>query len=160
MIDVSNTEFAGTLVGVPVMGGIGSIPQAIRKYKVDRVLLADAMLPSEMRIAVKEACKKMEVSVQDFSSYFQRAPIKIPLKVLLEYVEAPVVIETGRERVRFDSLSQEARNIFEKYIITSVYTEADTLCIRIIQDVLCPNDVQADWVQDYQKETGENISFF
>ena len=55
-----------------------------------------------------------------------------------------------------------ANNVYrtEKYIVTAVYMREGVICIRLIQDVLRPNDTQAAWVQDYRAETGEDISFF
>ena len=112
------------------------------------------------RNAVKEICNDLDIPVQDFSGYFQSTPSRIPLKTLLEYVEGPVLIEIGENRTHYASAKQAIADISEKYIIASVYTADETLCIQLIQDVLRPNDIQADWVQAYQKETGEDISFF
>lgn len=160
MIDISNTEFKGTMAGVPVLGGTEKIPDAVKKYRVNRVLIADTIVPPEVRTAVKEICNNLNVPVQDFSGYFQSAPSRIPLKSLLEYVEGPVLIEIGNERTRYLSAAQAIAEISGRYIVASVCTMSDALCIRLIQDVLRPNDIQADWVQEYQKETGEDISFF
>lgn len=160
VIDISNTEFGGTMAGVPVLGGIEKIPDAVRKYRVDRVLVADTIVPPEIRTTVKEICSNLNVPTQDFSGYFQSTPSRIPLKSLLEYVDGPVLIEIGDEQTHYGSAEQALVGISEKFIVASVYALSDTLCIRLIQDVLRPNDVQADWVQEYQEETGEDISFF
>lgn len=160
MIDISNSEFRGTMSGVPVIGGVEKIPEAIRKYQVDRVLIADTIVPQDIRNAVKATCREIGIVVQDFSGYFQSTPSRIPLRTLLEYVEGPVLIEAEGKKTRYEVASQAAQSIAEKYIVAAVYTENDTLCIRLIQDVLRPNDTQADWIQAYQKETGEDISFF
>lgn len=160
VIDVGNTAFKGTMVGVPVMGGADKIPHAIQKYRVDRVLVADTLVSAEERRAIKEMCRKLDVPVQDFSGYFQSAPTRIPLKFLLEYVEGPVVIENGDQQTRYATANQAIASISGKYIVASVYTLEDAVCIRLIQDVLRSNDTQAEWVEAYQKETGEGISFF
>lgn len=160
MIDISNTEIKGIMAGVPVMSGIGKVEDAISKYRVDRVLIADTIVPPEVRTAVKEICRNLEIPVQNFSGFFQSIPSRIPLKSLLEYVEGPVLIEIGGRQIRYASADQAIANVSEKYIVASVSTVSETVCIRLIQDVLRPNDIQADWVQAYQKETGEDISFF
>lgn len=160
MIDISNSEFKGTMSGVPVIGGIEKIPEAIRKYRVDRVLIADTIVPQDTRNAVKSTCRELGIVAQDFSGYFQSTPSRIPLRTLLEYVEGPVLIEAEGKQTRYEQASEAAQSIEEKYIVAAVYTQKETLCIRLIQDVLRPNDTQADWVQAYQRETGEDISFF
>ena len=34
------------------------------------------------------------------------------------------------------------------------------MVVELQQDILVPNDVKAEWVQNYDKQTGEDISFF
>lgn len=82
------------------------------------------------------------------------------MRALLEYVEGPVLIEIGDWQTRYASGEEAIAEISEKYIISSVYTVDEELCIRLTQDILRPNDIQSEWVQTYQKETGEDISFF
>ena len=141
MIDISNTEFQGTMAGVPVLGGIKKIPDAVRKYRIDRVLVADTIVPPEVRSEVKKYCKDLNIPVQDFSGYLQSTPIRIPLKSLLEYVDGPVLIEIGEERTRYNSAKQALAGILEKYIVASVFCASDTLCIWLIQDLLRPNEL-------------------
>lgn len=160
MVDVSDQEIKGIMSGVPVLGGIDKIPDAIRKYNVDRVLVADTIVPVEIRTSVREICRNLDIPVQDFSGYFQSTPIRIPVKVLMRYVEGPVKIEIGDKQICYSSADQAVAGISEKYIVDSIYTTSDAICIRLIQDVLRTNDIQAGWVQAYEKETGEDISFF
>lgn len=160
VIDVGNGKVKGTMAGVPVLVGIDEIPHALKEYRIDRVLVADTLVPRDVRGEVKVICRNMDIPVQEFSGYFQSAPSRIPVKSLLEYVEGPVVVEIGNDRTRYDSAEQASACISEKYIVASVCTKADCVCIRLIEDVFRPNDVQAEWVQAYQKETGEDISFF
>ena len=160
MIDISGMDFKGTLTGIPVLSGTEKIPDAVKKYRVDRVLVADTIVTPEIRAEVREICRKLEVPVQDFSGLFQSTPSRIPLKSLLEYVEGPVLIEIGDQQICYASAEQAIADISEKYIVASVSVVSNTVCVRLIQDVLRPNDIQADWVQAYKKETGEDISFF
>lgn len=160
MIDVSEAAQKGTLAGVPVLVGVQRVPEAIRKYQADRVLVADTIVPANVRTKVKELCRGLEIPVQDFSGYFQSTPSRIPLRSLLEYVEGPVLMEKEGKKTHYDSAAEALATISEKYIISSVSTVEGTLCIRLLQDILQPNDIQSDWVQTYQQETGEDISFF
>ena len=70
------------------------------------------------------------------------------------------VIENGDQQTRYATANQAIASISGKYIVASVYTLEDAVCIRLIQDVFRSNDTQAEWVEAYQKETGEGISFF
>lgn len=160
VIDIGSTEFGGTMSGIPVLSGVEKIPYAIDKYRADRVLVADTIVPREVRDKIKELCRNLDVTVQNFSGYFQSVPSRIPLKALLEYAEGAVLIEIDGQKTRYASVSEAIETISEKYIVASLCVESDAICIRLIRDVLLPNDTQADWIQEYQKETGEDVSFF
>lgn len=160
LIDINNTEFKGTLAGVPVLGGIQRIPEAVRKYEVGRILMAGSSVTPDVRTTVKEIGQELDIPVHDFAGYFQYVPSRIPMQALLQYVEGPVWIEIGNQKTRFVSGDEAVAGISEKYMISSVYTMDEELCIRLTQDILLPNDIQSEWVQTYQKETGEDISFF
>lgn len=160
VIDCSDSELPGTMAGVPVIGGVDKIKSAVRKYQVDQILLADSIMPADMRKTVRDIGREIAIPVQNFSGYFQSVPSRIPLRCLLDYVEGPVEIEFNGVVQLFSDAAQAVFDSEDYYIVASVQAESDVLRIKLIQDVLLPNDTQADWVQDYQKETGENISFF
>jgi FlaA1/EpsC-like NDP-sugar epimerase len=160
VIDFSNTEFQGVLAGVPVIRGIENIESAVQKYQVDRVLLADSIMPAEVRREVREICREIDLSVQDFSSYFQSTPSRIPLHSLLEYVEGPFWIKAEDRLTRFEFSDQALAALQGKYIVSAIRSHDGEPCFVLIKDVLLPNDIQEEWVQDYQKNTGEDVSFF
>ena len=47
-----------------------------------------------------------------------------------------------------------------KYVVKSVSGQNNRLVVELQKDILVLNDVKEEWVQSYQKETGEDISFF
>ena len=47
-----------------------------------------------------------------------------------------------------------------KYVVKSVAAHENRLVVELQKDILVPNDVKEEWVQTYEKETGEDISFF
>ncbi len=160
VVDFLDDAVSGTMAGIPVLQGIREIPNAVRKYEIDRVVLADSVMPAKIRKEVHELCAETGVGVQSFSEYFQCVSLKIPAWVFLEYVSGPVAIVTGEERKEFETAAQAARSLTEKYIVDSVWVEDGVLQVSLMRDVLLPNDTQAEWARDYKKETGEDISFF
>lgn len=160
MIDFNNDGVAGTMAGVPVVGGIGRIKYAVKKYKVERVILADTYMPAEIRRNVREICREINVDVQNFSGYFQTLSGRIPLRFLLEYVDGPVEIVIDENGSSHKRMKPEDVDMSEKYIVSSIAAENETVCIKLIRDVLHPNDTNAEWVRSYQQETGGDISFF
>lgn len=160
MIDFNSRGFGGTMAGVPVVGGTDRIKYAVKKYKVERVILADTFMPAQVRRNVREICREINVDVQNFSGYFQTLSGRIPLKFLLEYVDGPAEVLIDESDSDQKRMKPEELDTSEKYIVSSISAEDGILCIRLIRDVLQPNDTQADWVQSYQQETGGDISFF
>ena len=160
VIDFSNSEFQGTMGGVQVIRGVENIASAVQKYQVDRVLLADTAMPEETSRKIRELCKEIDLNVQEFSEYFQNTPSRIPLHTIMEYAEGPLWIEIGGEKRQFEKPEEALAAVPGKYIVVSVGVHDGQLCIELIQDMLMPNDIKADWVRDYQKTTGEDISFF
>ena len=47
-----------------------------------------------------------------------------------------------------------------RYMVKSVRAEGDVLMIELDDYSVVQNDLNADWVRDQEKETGEEISFF
>ena len=117
-------------------------------------------MPEQIRKEVRMICKEIGVAVQSFSEYFQSSSGKIYLKTMLEYVSGPVVLKIGQDEFAYDNSEQAALSTTEKYVVSSVFAKEGVLQLELVQDVLLPNDVQADWVEYYREETGEDISFF
>lgn len=160
VVDFEHDTLRGTMVGIPVIGGVNNLEHAARKYQVDRVVLADSAMPEQIRKEVRMICKEIGVAVQSFSEYFQSSSGKIYLKTMLEYVSGPVVLKIGQDEFAYDNSEQAALSTTEKYVVSSVFAKEGVLQLELVQDVLLPNDVQADWVEYYREETGEDISFF
>lgn len=160
VIDFHDRELSGTMAGIPVMGGIEKIRQAVKEYNAERVILADTLMPAEIRQEVREICREIRVESQDFSSCFQRVPGRIPLSVLMEYTDGPVeiLLEEGVSLRKLETA--EAMRATEKYIVSSLNAENGVLTVRVVRDLLQPNDIKEDWVQSFRSETGEDISFF
>lgn len=160
VVDFEHTTLRGTMAGVPVVGGVDSLKRAVKKYRIDRVVLADSVIPEQIRKEVRQICKEIDVAVQNYSDFFQSTFSKIPLKTMLEYVDGPVVLKIGQEEFAYENPEWAALSTTEKYIISSVCAKEGVIQMELIQDVLLPNDMQEEWVEQYREETGEDISFF
>lgn len=70
LADFRGEEFGNMLEGLPVISGVNKIADAIKKYGVECVILADSTMPSEVRKTVRGICGELNVEVQDFAGYF------------------------------------------------------------------------------------------
>lgn len=64
------------------------------------------------------------------------------------------------EHQQYADCEQALVNAAGKYVVKSISARADTLVIELTDHSVVQNDLNADWVKDQEKETGEAISFF
>lgn len=70
VVDFANAEICGTMAGVPVIGGVEQIGQAVKKYNVDRIVLADSVMPIHICKEVREIAREAGVGVQANAAFF------------------------------------------------------------------------------------------
>lgn len=160
MVDFRGDEFGNRIEGIPVVSGIDKIAESVKKYNVESVILADTIMPQSVRHQIRQICKEIGVEVQDFSGYFQDYRGSVPLRSLMEYTKGPVELVLNGQGKVFPDGEQAMLSVTGKYLVSSVSAKDGHLVVVLQKDVLVPNDVKEEWVQDYQKETGEDISFF
>ena len=146
--------------GLPVVSGVNKIADAVKKYAVECVILADTTMPEDVRKAVREICAELNVEVQDFAGYFQESRGAVNLRNLVEYTAGEVELVINGKSQRFANGEQAVMSVAGKYVVKSISARDSWLVIELQKDILVPNDVKEEWVQTYEKETGEDISFF
>lgn len=160
LVDFRADGMGDMMQGLPVIGGVEKIGDAIKKYAVECVILADATMPQSIRKQVRDICAKQEVDVQDFSGYLQDARGSVTLLNLMQYTKGPVELIINGKKQSFESGEQATLSVTGKYILKSVSAQGSRLVVELQKDILVPNDVKEDWVRSYQQESGEDISFF
>lgn len=148
------------LDGIPVVNGLDNLSYALQKYQVNLVIIADSLMPQEVRTKIKETCKEADVETQDFSGYFNAAQQGVTLKNLAQCsVGAVELVIDGMHR-KYDDGEQALMNTAGNYDVKAVSAKADTLVIELTGHTVVKNDLNAEWVKQQEKETGEEISFF
>ena len=146
--------------GLPVVSGVNKIADAVKKYAVECVILADTTMPQNVRKTVRDICAELNVEVQDFAGYFQESRGAVTLRNLMEYTKGEVELVIADKTMRFSNGEQAVMSVTGKYVVSNISAKDDRLVIELQKDILVPNDVKEEWVQNYEKETGEDISFF
>lgn len=160
LVDFRGHEFGNMIEGIPVISGIDKIAEGAKKYEVESVILADTTMPAAVRKQIREICKEIGVEVQDFSGYFQDSRGMVPLRNLLEYARGPVELVFNGKKHSFTDGEQAMLSAGGKYLVSSVSAQEGKLVVELQKDLLVQNDTKEEWVQEYEKETGEDISFF
>ena len=143
--------------GLPVIGSIDEIPNAVQKYLVQDVVIADSLMPTDTRLEIKRICKELSLEVQDFSGYSQVFCSRLGLKSILEYTAGSVVIKKEEQQLFFENGEQALMQLSGPYTVKSIYTKENQLFIEVDASIE-QNDT--DWIQEHEKETGEEVSFF
>lgn len=160
MVDFRGEGFGNMLGGLPVVGGVDKLAASVKKYAVECVILADTTMPQNIRKEIRDICQSLNVEVQDFSGYFQDSRGAVTLRNLMEYTKGEVELVINGKGQRFANGEQAVMSVTGKYVVTSISAQEGRLVIELRNDILVPNDVKEEWVQSYEKETGEGISFF
>ena len=160
ILNYKDNGIAGNLNGVPVISGVNNLQDAIRKYQVNFVIIADTVMAAEIRKQIKEQCQNAEIEVQDFSGYFQNTGSDITLKKLVEYTTGEVVLTIDGISQTFADGEQALMSVTGKYTVKSISAKANKLEIELQKNSVLRNDLNEMWVQKQEQETGEQISFF
>lgn len=160
LVDFRADGYGSIMEGLPVIGGTAGIRDAIKKYRVECVILADTTMPAEVRRSVRELCKELEVDVQDYVGYFQESKGAVTLQSLMEYTRGPVELVFNDVHQKYENGEQAVLSLTGKYVVSSVYAKGDCLVVELQKDALVLNDTKEDWVRSYEQQSGEDISFF
>lgn len=160
LVDFRGVEYGSLLEGIPVVSGIEKIPAAVKKYGVGCVILADNTMPMKIRKEIRELCAELNLDVQDFAGFFQESLGAVLLRNLMAYISGEVELVIDGIPVRFANAEQAVLSITDKRVIKTIHARDNRMVVELQHDVLRPNDVEEDWVKTYERETGEDISFF
>ena len=160
VLNYKDNGIAGTLNGVPVISGVNNLQDAVKKYHVNFVIIADTVMADEVRNQIKEQCQEAEIEVQDFSGYFQTSGSDITLKKLVEYTTGTVELVIDGKREIFSDGEQALMSVTGNYIVKSIAAKGDKLVVELLKNAVVRNDLNEAWIQKQEQETGEQISFF
>ena len=115
---------------------------------------------AEQRETARKLSKDLEIGVQDFSGYNQ-VTSAIGFNQLMSITDGPVQIRYKGKTQDYENGEQAAMSWPGGYVVKEISSTATgVLRVRIDEDLVKLNNVNEAWVQSYEKETGEEISFF
>lgn len=160
VVNYKGNSMGTMLDGVQVINGLENLKSALNKYKVSIVIIADSLMSEQIRETIRETCEAAGVEVQDFSGYFQNDMGSISLKTIAQYCDGEVDLVVDDIRKSFPDAEQALMNTPGSYVVESISATAGKLVVVLKTNRLVLNDLNASWVRDQEKETGEEISFF
>ena len=157
-IDYRNRDTGMLLDGVPVVGGLDEMEAAAEKYAVKSVVVADSLMPQDVREEVYAKCRELSLEMQDVSVFTNGGELNF--RTLLERINGPLEVVLDGKSNCFDNNEQAAEAISAKTTVKAVRAERDRLVIELEKDQTVINSLDEAWVRDYIAETGESVSFF
>ena len=158
VIDFRNRDTGWLLDGLPVVGGIESMENAIVKYGIQNAVIADPLMPAEVREQVRSICADQGIAVQDVSAHPQNRDLVF--QVLLERAIGSLELTLDGKTQCFENSEQAAKAYPGRYAVKAIYGKENRLVIELENGQTVLNNVNETWVQEYEKETGESVSFF
>ena len=158
MVDCSG-ESSGIADGIPVIGGIDQIADAIGRYGISYVMIADALLSSEERRDIQKLCEQQNIQMQDMTGFLQNSSDSLSLLSLLQRVKGPVVLMLDGDRKRYASGDDAMLAVTGRYLVRSVSAEEGATVVELAANLLVP-DQDEEWIREYRDETGRDVSFF
>ena len=64
-------ETGASIDGIPVLSDLSQFKEYLKKYQIERVILADSIMPMEIRKQIKDICREIKMEIQDFSGYLR-----------------------------------------------------------------------------------------
>ena len=122
----------GTLInGIPVVGNLNRIKELIATYKIQRVILADSIMPFSVRESIKTICREAEIELQDFSGYLRYDNSGLPLQKPLECVAGRITILQDGQVIEYDNGEQALMRATGKLDIKSISIKDNTFFIEL-----------------------------
>ena len=158
MVDAGG-ENSGIADGIPVISGTEQIADAIGRYSISYVMIADALLSAEERRDIQKLCEEKKIQVQDMTGFLQNSSDSLSLLSLLQRVKGPVVLMLDGDRKRYASGDDAMLAVTGRYLVRSVSAEEGATVVELAANLLMP-DQDEEWIREYRDETGRDVSFF
>ena len=155
VLDYKNEQTGRTIDGLPIIGGVEGINDAIKTYGVKSVIIADTLMPFDVRKNIRQRCSELDIDVQDYSGFYQTVVTGVDLKNFLQVVNGSVEIKMEDISQRFENGEEAALTISQGYVVKSVKSLDGILEVEIKKERIIPQMPDESWAKNE-----EDISFF
>lgn len=131
MIDFRADGYGSMMEGIPIVGGVDAIADAVSTYDVQSVILADTTMPGIVRKRVREICDELNLKVQDYVGYFQESWGSMTLQNLISYTTSEVELVINGVHRRCINGKTAAEYITEHHAIKSMYVRDNCLVVEL-----------------------------
>ncbi len=160
VIDDNATKHGKRLCGVPIVGGREDIPEAVKEYKVNRIIFAIPTCSAATKKKILDICATTGCKVQVLPGIYQlvneeisvsklrkvdpqdllgRDPIKVNMDEIFEFISGKVVMVTGGGGSIGSELSRQIARANPKQLIIFDIYENNAYDIQMELNRTCPD---------------------
>ena len=158
--DCSGGDSRGTFNGLPIVSGKNGIENAVNKYGIKCIIIADDHLPENIYDSIHDICDKYDIELRNFSMKAEHSGEGIKLQDILSLINGEIcIVEEGHDDFRSD-IDTVLEKYRYNYRVEGISSGEDSVRIhvsRIRAAQISPDD---DWVKKYKDENGGEVSFF
>ena len=130
---------AGVMIdGVPVVDNLQKIRDHISKYQIQRVILADAIMPMQVREQIKNICQEISVEVQDFSGFLRYDNSGLSFRQLMECIRGKVTVLLDGQITHYDNEEQALMSVVGRHDVKLVLIQQDRFFVELISYAVNP----------------------
>ena len=159
VIDSKRMMDGKTFDGIPVLSGV-QFDDAVAKFAVKAVFIADPALSKESRENVKSICKEKNIELQDYTGYLSNLSGRLSLTALLETAQCPVIINTDNQMKEFATGEEALQTLTNRYTVNSISAYGSKIVIDLQENKTEVYAGYETWLQKHKEETGEEVSYF
>lgn len=147
--------------GLPVIRETEDLNNALKKYRVQCVLLAEPLMPTEIKNQIRATAEAFGAKVADYTGYLRNDNAAVTPSKLLEHAKGPVIVVLNGVRTRYATANAAAEALLSThYHLTGISADNNALVLTMTTEATVLNDIHEDWVKDTEQKTGQTISFF
>lgn len=151
----------GTILdGIPVVSGVDSIEDAIRKYNVNYVIFASDSMSGEIRKRIRAICIENEIDIQDYYDELGGDSSVISYRELFDRINGSIILEYNNEIYDSQNMINRFQEELYRYRIIGISAQKDAIKIKLENKHSKKLDLNEEWVKEQLSKTGEEISFF
>ena len=146
--------------GLPVIYGVENLAEAINKYNIGCVFIAERAIPDKVREEIGRICAESGVEVRDFIIGTERIYGRITLYELMKTANGRVkVTDSGVERV-YQTAEEAAMSSSGSAFVKTVVARGDMLEVIVAKSIASDENENEEWKKKYKEENGEEVTFF
>ena len=138
VLDTHSTEERRLFDGLPIIAGMDGAEDAIKKYEVKSLVIADPQVSASTRMKLKRLCKTANIEMQDYAGQLRGDSGTLSLQQLMEHTLCPVtILSEGREQ-NFRNGEDVLDSFTGKQDVKSVALRDNRLLIELVTHKVAP----------------------